>query len=101
MKEQPVTLAEIEDQLKVIEKDQKEMNKVVARLSWNRVVLVPVVLASLALGLVAILIESSGAYDLPLLTISVALLFGAFSHLLRSLRLIEQTAVRPELSFEE
>jgi len=96
MREQPVTLGEIEEQLKAIENDQKGMRKVVARLSWNRVVVVPAILASLALGLVAFLIGFSSMYDLLLLVASVALLFGAFFHLLRSLRLIEQTAVSIE-----
>lgn len=100
IKEEAVTLREIEDQLKAIENDQKEMHKVVARLSWNKVVVVPAILASLALGFVAVLIEFSSVYDLAILVASVALVFGAFFHLLRSLRLIEQTAVRPGLSVE-
>jgi len=100
MKEQTVTLREIEDQLKALEKEQNEMQEVVARLSWNKVVLVPATLVSIVLVLIAILITFSSVYDVVLLALSVALLFAAFFHLLRSLRLIERTAVRPGLSVE-
>jgi len=100
MKEEPVTLREIEDQLKAIENEQNEMRKVVARLSWNRVVVIPVILASLALVFVAVLVGFSSAYSFLFLIMSVALLGVGFLHLLQSLQLIEKTAVRPGLSVE-
>jgi acyl-CoA synthetase (AMP-forming)/AMP-acid ligase II len=100
MKEEQLTLQEIEDQLKAIGEEQREMNKVVVRLSWSRVVFVPVVLAFFAIGIVAVLLVYPSFYPLPLLIVSTALVLGAFAHLLDSLRLIEQTTVRPELSVE-
>jgi len=98
--EKSVTLEEIEDQLKVIEREQNEMRRVLTRLSWNRVVVVPAGLASLGLGFVATMIAFSSAYDFTLLVISMVLLSLAFLHLLQSLSLIEQAAVRPGVSVE-
>jgi hypothetical protein len=97
MNEAKVTLREIEDQLRSIGDDQKEMNKVVKRLSWSRVVFVPVILAFCAIGFVAILLVSPGADSLPFLIVSIVLVLGAFAHLLDSLRVIEHTTIRPEL----
>ena len=59
---------------------------------------VPVIMAFLAIGVTLVLLEYPDLYPLPLLLVSIALVLGAFAHLLGSLRLIEQTTVRPELS---
>jgi hypothetical protein len=98
IQEESLALTEIEGQLKNIADEQKEMNKVVTRLSWSRVVFVPVIMAFLAIGVTAILLEYPDLYPLPLLLVSIALVLGTFTHLLGSLRLIEQTTVRPEIS---
>lgn len=100
IQEAPITLNEIEDQLKAIEREQTEIRKVISRLSWRRVVLIPTSLASVALGLDALLMMLSSIYDPLLLVLSIALLSGGFLHLLLSLNLIEETAVRPGLNVE-
>jgi hypothetical protein len=100
MKDASVTLDELEDQLKSIENEQTEIRRVISRLSWSRVVLMPTSLSLVALALDAVLMLLSSMYDSLLLAISIALVVGGLFHLLLSLRLIEQTAVRPGLSVE-
>jgi len=100
MKDASVTLDEVADQLKAIENEQTDIRRVIRRLSWSRVVMVPTVTSLLALALDGILMVLSNVYDILLLITSVALLSGGLVHLLLSLRLIERTAVRPGLSVE-
>ncbi len=102
MKEESLSLEEVDKQLRQIEADQKELQKIVHRLSWGKVVVMPVILATLALCVVWLPIAFSDQLYLGiflLFTMSV-LLVGAFYHLLGSLRLIEETATRPGLSIE-
>jgi len=103
IKDESLSIDQIADQLKASENEQNEIKRVVKRLSWNRVVAIPVTLASVALGLGGYLIGFSGltgVYELALFGATVAFLSGAFLHLLLSLRLVEQTAIRPGLGFE-
>lgn len=102
MKEESLSLEEVDKQLKQIEAEQKELQKIVRRLSWGKVVVMPVVLATLALCVVWVPITFSDqtGIGVALLFIMSVLLVAAFSHLLGSLRLIERTATRPGLSIE-
>jgi len=102
MKEEDISLDEVETQLKSIEADQKKIQEVVHRLSWRKVVVVPVILAAIALCIVWIPIAFSDQInlDISLLIIVALFLVVAFYHLLGSLRLIEETATRPGLSIE-
>lgn len=100
MKEEPLTLKEIEDQLRAIDSYEKEIGGVVGRLSWNRVVVVPVSASVITLGLLIHLIQFPNPYDWLILFASIVFLLFGLLHLLFSLRLIERTAVRPELTVE-
>ena len=84
------------------EAEQKEMQKIVRRLSWKEVVVTPVILATFALCVVwvPIAFPDQGSLGVVLLFIVSVLLVTAFYHLLGSLRLIEETATRPGLSIE-
>lgn len=100
MRDGKLTVDEIADALKVIENEQIEIHRVINKLSWRRVVLIPTSLSISALAFDAVLMLLPSIYDLVLLTISVALVLGGLFHLLSSLRLIEKTTVRPGLSVE-
>lgn len=100
MRDGKLTVDEIADALKVIENEQIEIHRVINKLSWRRVVLIPTSLSISALAFDAVLMLLPSIYDLVLLTISVVLVLGGLFHLLSSLRLIEKTTVRPGLSVE-
>src|SRR5712692_887305 len=52
MKEEALGLEEVENQLRAIEAQQKELQKIVRRMSWKKVVVMPVILATVALCVV-------------------------------------------------
>jgi hypothetical protein len=101
-KEQKLTVDQIGDQLKAIENQQAESKKVVDRLSWSKVVVIPSFLSGISFVLVGLVAGSPLGWstDPVLLAGAALLLLGAFVHLLSSLKAIEQTAIRPEMSLE-
>jgi len=94
MRKENVTIKDVEVELREIDKDREKIEGDVARLSWKKVVGVPAICAVIALGFVFLVLESAGLYDVYSLLGSFAASLFAFSHLLWSLRLIEQTVVK-------
>ena len=103
IKEENLTIDQIDDQLKAIKKEQGEIEGIVKRLSWSKVVVIPLVLSAVALGLGATTIGFAGlaeVHELVILLVAAGFLLAGFVHLLMSLRMIEQTAIRPEMRIE-
>jgi len=103
IKEENLTIDQIDDQLKAIKNVEGEIGGIVKRLSWSKVVVIPLVLSAVALGLAATTIGLAGlteAQQLVILLVAAGFSLAAFVHLLMSLRIIEQTAIRPEMRLE-
>jgi hypothetical protein len=103
IKEENLTIDQIDDQLKALKKELGEIEGIVRRLSWSKVVVIPSVLSAIALGLGATTIGFAAlaeVQELIVLLVAAGFLLVGFVHLLMSLRMIEQTAIRPEMRLE-
>ncbi len=103
IKDENLTIDQIDDQLKGIKNEGNEIKGIVERLSWSKVVVIPSVLSAVALGLGVTVIGFAGlaeVHELVILLVAAVFLLAGFVHLLMSLRIIEQTAIRPEMRLE-
>ena len=94
MRQENVTITDVEGELKQIDRDRETMERDVARLSWKIVVGIPAICEFIALVLVFLVLNFSSDGDVYLLLGSFGVSVIAFSHLLLSLRSIEQTVVK-------
>jgi hypothetical protein len=94
MRQEGVTITDVESDLKAIDKERETIEKDVSRLSWKIVVGIPALCEFVAMLFVFLVLNFSLGQDVYFLLSSFVLSLLAFFHLLLSLRSIEQTVLK-------
>jgi len=94
LEEEAITLSEIEAELNGIKREAQEITKMIKRLSWNQVVIFPMLFSVLALCILSLAVVWSSPYDQLVVIFALFPLAMSLFHLLFSLRWIERAATR-------